>query len=332
MKELQISDFKDGITRVQFAPETDDTLVASSWDATVRVFVGCASDDAARLKTEFSHGGPVLDVCFAGSCERVVSGSLDRSVAACDVSTGATWQVGEHSDAVKAVLFCSFAQTIASGGWDARLKLWDVRNPHGLCADVVLPGKVIAMGATGGSSANTIVVTTTDHRVVGFDTRAPTLPLFDRESPLKQQIRTVTCMPDGRGFILGSVDGRVAVEYFIGMEDDVHRPYAFKCHRVKNGAEEVPFPVNAIEFHPVHGTFATGGSDGMINVWDGEHRKRLCQFHKYPSSVSSLSFNRSGSRLAIASSYLFEDGEKEHPADQLFVRHIVDADVVPKKS
>ena len=26
-----------------------------------------------------------------------------------------------------------------------------------------------------------------------------------------------------------------------------------------------------------HNTFATGGSDGYVNVWDGFNKKRLCQ-------------------------------------------------------
>ena len=42
--------------------------------------------------------------------------------------------------------------------------------------------------------------------------------------------------------------------------------YAFKCHRAKGtnaatgAAEEAVFPVHAMAFHPVHGTFATGAS------------------------------------------------------------------------
>jgi cell cycle arrest protein BUB3 len=38
------------------------------------------------------------------------------------------------------------------------------------------------------------------------------------------------------------------------------------------------YPVNAIAFHPIHGTFATGGCDGNVYTWDGENKKRVsCQ-------------------------------------------------------
>jgi cell cycle arrest protein BUB3 len=69
--------------------------------------------------------------------------------------------------------------------------------------------------------------------------------------------------------------------------------------------------VNSISFHREHGTFATGGCDGIVNVWDGENKKRLYQYQRYPTSIAALSFNRSGSLLAVASSYTYEQGEKE---------------------
>ena len=35
----------------------------------------------------------------------------------------------------------------------------------------------------------------------------------------------------------------------------------------------------------------------MVNVWDGAKKKRLCQFHKYPTSISALAFNYDGCEL-----------------------------------
>lgn len=95
-----------------------------------------------------------------------------------------------------------------------------------------------------------------------------------------------------------------------------------------------PFHVNCS-----YGTFATGGCDGYVNVWDGNNKKRLyqvnicrrtfgfchsvstdwyadcfywnnLQYPKYPSSIAALSFSKDGKLLAIASSYTFEEGEK----------------------
>jgi WD40 repeat protein len=37
-------------------------------------------------------------------------------------------------------------------------------------------------------------------------------------------------------------------------------------------------------------TFATGGGDGVVNIWDGGNKKKLCLLNDYPSPISSLSF------------------------------------------
>lgn len=66
----------------------------------------------------------------------------------------------------------------------------------------------------------------------------------------------VVCL---KGYVLSSIEGRVAVEYLDPSQEVQKKKYAFKCHRLKeNGIEQV-YPVNAISFHSVHNTFATGG-------------------------------------------------------------------------
>lgn len=37
------------------------------------------------------------------------------------------------------------------------------------------------------------------------------------------------------------------------------RRYAFKCHRKSDTGTDTVYPVNALAFHPVFGTFASGG-------------------------------------------------------------------------
>jgi len=55
-------------------------------------------------------------------------------------------------------------------------------------------------------------------------------------------------------------------EYF-DSSDPSGKKYAFKCHRkTVNGVEEI-FPVNALAFHPEHGTFATGA---ILGQWAAE--------------------------------------------------------------
>jgi cell cycle arrest protein BUB3 len=69
----------------------------------------------------------------------------------------------------------------------------------------------------------------------------------------------------------------------------------------------------------------------VINFWDGEHKKRLHQVTGYPTSVAALAFNASATQLAVASSYAFEQGEREHPADAIYIREVQEAEVRPKQ-
>ncbi|VAH88203.1 unnamed protein product [Triticum turgidum subsp. durum] len=109
-----------------------------------------------------------------------------------------------------------------------------------------------------------------------------------------------------------------------------HMRYAFKCHRKSESGRDTVYPVNAIAFHPIYGTFATGGHDGFVNVWDGTNKKRLYQYSKYASSIAALSFSKDGHLLAVASSYGYEEGEKPHEPDAIFIRGVNEVEVKPK--
>jgi len=101
------------------------------------------------------------------------------------------------------------------------------------------------------------------------------------------------------------------------------KKYAFKCHRQTIDDVDHVWPVNALAFHPTYNTFASGGSDATVSIWDHKVKKRLRQYPRYTSPVAALAFSADGTRLAIGASYTWDEGEEgarttERPA--LFVR------------
>lgn len=136
-------------------------------------------------------------------------------------------------------------------------------------------------------------------------------PWQRRESSLKFMTRCVACMPDDAGYASSSIEGRVAVEWFDPSAESQARKYAFKCHRQTVNDVDVVYPVNALAFHPGYGTFASGGGDGMVALWDGVAKRRIRQYQKYPASVAALCFSGNGKFLAIGVSPGFEDGKDE---------------------
>ncbi len=96
--------------------------------------------------------------------------------------------------------------------------------------------------------------------------------------------------------------------------------------------KDVVYPVNCIAFNTVHGTFITGGCDGVVNFWDGVGKKRLHQVSGYPTSIAAAAFNKDATVLAVAASYTYERGEAyQHPADAIYLRKVAPAEILPRQ-
>ncbi|GJT60086.1 mitotic checkpoint protein BUB3.1 [Tanacetum coccineum] len=167
------------------------------------------------------------------------------------------------------------------------------------------PERVYSISLVG----NRVVVTTAGRHVNVYDLRNMSQPKQRRESSLKYQTRCVRCYPNGTGYALSSMEGRVVMEFFELTEAGQSKKYAFKCHRKYEAGRDIVYPVNAIAFHLIYGTFTTCGCDSFVNLWDGNNKKRLYQYPKYPTSFAALSFSKDGRLLAVASNNTYEEGE-----------------------
>lgn len=314
----------DGISNIRFSNHSDHLLV-SSWDKTVRLYDATAD----FLRGEFLHGGPVLDCCFHDDSSGF-SASADNTVRRLIFATGKEDILGKHDAPVRCVEYSYAAGQLITGSWDKTIKCWDPRGASGqertLVGTYAQPERVYSLSLVG----HRLVVATAGRHVNVYDMRNMSCPEQRRESSLKYQTRCVRCYPNGTGYALSSVEGRVAMEFFDLSEASQAKKYAFKCHRKSEAGRDIVYPVNAMAFHPIYGTFATGGCDGFVNVWDGNNKKRLYQYSKYPSSVAALSFSRDGRLLAVASSYTFEEGPKPHDQDAIYVRSVNEIEVKPK--
>mmetsp|Transcript_30726 Transcript_30726/g.117565 ORF Transcript_30726/g.117565 Transcript_30726/m.117565 type:complete len:325 (-) Transcript_30726:4029-5003(-) len=309
----------DGVTRVRYASSGEDLLVAS-WNGRIYIYDGVGG----RLRSDLNVNAPVLDASFDEDGKifsAALGGNVMSHILAPDGSIKSDL-IGAHDQAARCLEITRDPKIIATGGWDETLCGWSpdssTSSPRKPLFSVKVPGRVFAMSPLGGTK---VLVGTSNRQILLFDVRNPSQPELQRESLLKNQLRCIVGLPDGSGFTAASTEGRVAIEKLDGVGS-----YTFKCHRVGNRI----YPVNAISFHPHWHTFATGGADGSVSVWDGNAKKRIRHYPRYDTSVSSLAFHPKGNLLAVAISYTFEEGDKAHPEDKVLLKPVTDADVQPR--
>lgn len=311
MAEAKLQVHSDTISGLSFSPNDDSVLVSSSWDSTL--YVHNVTDPAKPASHKLAMEGAVLDVSWGSSSNKVYTAELDKSVKEVDVQTGAMRMLATHDEPVKCVEWSTELNAVLSASWDKTLRLTSPSGPPASASlRVPVSDKVYALA----QAQHRIVAAMANRQVWIWDARmlssaldkrshdedtAGTKPEQRRESSLKFMTRSLKCMPNSLGYATTSIEGRVAVDFFDPSPAQQEKKYAFKCHRqVVDGVDTV-FPVLGLAFHPLHGTFATGGGDGTVSLWDPFAKKRLRQFPKYPAPVSSLEFSKDTGRwFAVA--------------------------------
>lgn len=327
----------DTVLDLAFLPQAN-FLAASSWDNKVRLYE-INPNGLSQGKAMYEHQAPVLSTRWTADGSQVVSGGCDNAVRLYDVASGQSAQIGAHDAPVKAVrvVACGPSKTpvVVSGSWDKTLKYWDMRTPNAV-ATVPLLERVYAMDLCGDLLvAATASNSPTDKNITVIDLNNPGTKFKETTTPLKCQIKLVTCFIQGNGYAVGLIEGRLAVQYV--RDEDQKLAFSFKCHRTSEGAGAMAthtlYTLNCIVCHPVHGTFLTAGLDGVISFWDKDLKHRLKNYQSLWNPITAAAFNRDGTILSYAVGYDWSKGAPFNKSPLYVKLHAVkDEEVMKKKT
>lgn len=308
---------KDGVTRVAFSKDGSRVLY-STWSG--HVAIHCSTSGLLEAEGTLPSKCALLDACWAGDGnDSVVAAALDGRVLSADAGLTSWSIVGRHTDgAARGIVHNSAHHVLVSGGWDGTLRFWDARvRDSTALSETPVGGKCFGLAPCG---ADAVIAITSARRVVIVDVRKPSEFTHDKvPTALTYQLRGISANVDGSCYVVGSTEGRVAVEW----PAEQRRAYSFRCHRL----EGLSFPINCIGHNSRYGSFATGGGDGHVAIWDAERKKRIVQYSRQSTSIASLDFSSDSSRIAVAVSYTFEEGEKDHPPDSVYIRNVLDDEI-----
>lgn len=293
----------DSVSSLSFSPKSNH-LIATSWDNQVLCWE--VSKNGTTLNTtpkaSISHDQPVLCSAWKDDGTTVFTGGCDKQVKMWPLlSGGQPTTVAVHDGPIKEIAWIPEMNVLATGSWDKTIKYWDTRQQNPVHTQQ-LPDRCCTMDVR----HPLMVVGTADRNLIVFNLQNPQNEYKRIISPLKYQTRCVAAFPDQQGFLVGSIEGRVGVHHLDDALKDTN--FTFKCHRENNDI----YSVNSLNFHPVHHTFATAGSDGAFHFWDKNSKQRLKNMQRCNQPIPCGTFNNDGSIYAYAVCYDWSKGAENH--------------------
>ncbi|KAL0385930.1 UNVERIFIED_CONTAM: Mitotic checkpoint protein BUB3.3 [Sesamum radiatum] len=200
---------KDAISRIRFAPRSNNLLI-SSWDSwlfhIIEQSLRLYDVDKCELRLETpSEGAALLDCCFESE-SIALSANSDGSILRYDMHLGSSEAIGNHDDVATCVEYCEETGQVITAGWDKKVKFWDARSGSSFGCSSNLDVEVESVSISG---LNLMVA----HRssVHMYDLRYGLAQA--KEFFMDINIKCVRSNSDLEGFVVGSTDGRVALEY-----------------------------------------------------------------------------------------------------------------------
>jgi WD40 repeat protein len=276
---------------VAFFPDSR-VLASGSDDHTIRLWNRKTGQELACLT---GHESTVSCVAISPDGCMLASASLDRTVKLWDVRTSET-DSGElvsavretatlmgHTDRVRCVAFSPDSKTVATGGYDSTVMLWDAKTG---ATTMTLKGHEMRVGT---------VVFLPDGKTLISGGDDGTIRFWNTDDGT---VRSVICNFEAVGHIALSPDERMLAA---GGGEGVVRVWDAGTGELLSTLQGHTQSVRSVSFSPDGNTLASGSMDKTVRLWDPVIGQELTVLQGHEHHVNSVAFSPDGHTLASGS-------------------------------
>ncbi len=305
-KTLTRSNNDGWVECVTFSPD-GQTLISKNFNSINLWGVGTGKHIRSFRFSEIMHGVmPQNPTSFSLNGEILAVGSLNGSIYLWDPTTSETIlrggvffsKIGDafiskhlntitgHTKKVLGVAFSPHGSTLASGGYDNIIHLWDVWTGK---------SKKTLRGHTDGVSS---VAFSPDGKILASGSWDDTIRLWDVST--RKHLKTIHTNHGGVCRVNFDPDGLILASGGDYGSDNTVRLWDVKTGKLKTTFEGHTGSVMSVVFSPDGKTLASGSGDHTVRLWDVKTGKHKTTLNGHTSDVWTVAFNPDGSMLASA--------------------------------
>lgn len=316
-----ISIFEDTVSKIKFFPSSQFNILATSdWDSKINVFnINYNRINNDNTLYDIQHicsqqfPSPLLTLTWFPDSYNIITSDIEGVIYNFNIETNQIVTLGNHTSGCNELLMFNINNNniLISGGWDGYLHFWDFRCPSPILS--LNQGKKIYCMDKG----NSLLYIAYEKRIFQYYNlskfgHGKFTHELEFESNLNHQTKSICALGNDDGFAFGSIGGKVTIKnsrdikinenkvLFLNQND-----FSYKAHR--NNYNNYVYSINCMSYNKIYKTFATGGSDCKLLLWNIENRKDLSSY-EHTSQINSIDFSYNGDLLAYSCGYDWSEG------------------------